>query len=675
MDFKLNKQQMAAVMDDSPVCLVNANVGSGKTTVLASKVHYLHEEKKTALERMVVLTFTNKAAGEIRDRLNLGEDRRESRFFGTFHSVALTLLKEELPVGELGYDTTFLVMTPEEEAELAMGLIRREKLNIKYKNRLKKRLQRENPCKYGDDLDQLRKLLKDEKKAMNRMTFDDLIENATLLLEAHPMDFDWVIIDEIQDTDDSQLAMIRALVGPETHLFAVGDPNQVIYSWRGSRTNVFYRLRQDYPVKEMNLPVSYRSTGTILKAAGYFKTSGEGLNGEKAMGAPIHLHQQYDAFQDADRIAGRIQQLHEEGIAYKDMAVFYRLQNQSEVFEHVFRKEDIPYTVSVKKTVGDLPVLDFVVKLLKFAADPEDTGAGMAILRSKAYGMGLTEKKAEKRLKEELTPEEGQLMLDFGSSPKEDLLNLAVKLTERIGDRIPEAEEIYDLLQMDKVLKPNSASYKEDRQRVMTFFKGICRDMLDRRLPFAQNLREVLNQAALCGIGYVDEAYEEASDSVRLMTLHASKGLEFTVVFMTGANTGLMPLTGSGTDEDEERRLFFVGMTRARDLLELSYYTNPGQANIQPGPGKFIRSIPPKLLEGGEKDRGIANLQMLKREVQAEIKKKTPAKEEAKARCIRHEKYGVGEITSEDEMMLTARFEGYGEKTFIKAFTAIEYLS
>ena len=209
--MELNKYQKEAVLDDSNVCLVRANVGSGKTTVLIEKIRYLYSQKQVPMEKMIVLTFTNKAAAEIQERLQNSEIRM-----------------------------------PEEEMELAEELISREKLKIKYKNRLQKRLELSlgrgtgKVKDYKDDFQNLVKLLKEEKKKQNKMSYTDLLKNCIFLLEKHPgiVCPEWIIIDEVQDCDELQLEMIKQLKKPETRLFAVGDPNQVIYSWRGSVFNI-----------------------------------------------------------------------------------------------------------------------------------------------------------------------------------------------------------------------------------------------------------------------------------------------------------------------------------------------------------------------------------------------------------------------------------------------------
>ena len=541
---KLNEEQREAVLDESPVCIVNANVGSGKTTVLTVKVRYLHERKGTAYEDMLVLTFTNKAADEIRERLGIEKAceaepvPKETAGFGTFHSVAMMLLKEKLPLEKVGYAPDFTIIEPEEELELANELTKMHRLKIKYPQRLAKRLdqatamnveEREGIAgrkvdKYGDDIWQLTDLLQQEKRQRNQMSFNDLILNAVRLLEQFTYHPDWIIIDEVQDCDSLQLRMIEALKGTRTRLFAVGDPNQVIYSFRGSDLNVCYLLVHKYQARELTLSVNYRSSRAILDAARYFKQCGSRLQPSREGGERIVIRKHYDPMAEAYYLAARIRQLIADGIPGAEIAIFYRLQEQAELLRDVFAREGLPI------------------------------------------------------------------------------------------------------------------------------------------------------------------------EELQLMTLHASKGLEFSVVFIIGVNNGLIPLIGSRQEEEEERRLFFVGMTRARDRLELSWYVHPGYPKVQPGEGRFLQMIPPALVVREGEETQKTDLQELRRRILDARQQKAeqpidmteqqdaenqPNEAEANPKStpqVRHAKYGIGTVIREDETTIEVAFEGYGNKEFLKAFTLLERL-
>ena len=693
--MQLNRYQQEAVLDESNACLVNANVGSGKTTVLIEKIRYLHEEKQVPFSEMCVLTFTNKAAGEIRERMGCQYD-----LFGTFHGVALRMLQEHLPVEELGYQSGFQVMTPEEELEMALQLTGEHGLKIKYKNRMKKRLDQEErtdgrKVRYQDDWTQLMELLKAEKRKQNKMTYRELLQNATQLLQSHPekLALRWIIIDEVQDCDHLQMAFLEQLKRPETHLFAVGDPNQVIYSWRGSVFQIFPLLRMKYQARELSLPVNYRSTGTILEAAKRFLQNGAPLEGCREQGQKIVIKKHYDSFQEADYLAGRIRKLHQQGIAYGEIGIFYRLQSQSEILEKTLQRYGIPCQVSVKKSMQEIPVLHWLFYVLKSVCYPEDEASLMQALCDKQYGEGWTQKKAAKEL-EKARMEEREAGLRKNSNLLERILCLQEEDTDAKKTENWK-ETLLAQLHLEEQILPTSASYQKDMNDVKQML-----DSLERMDIQNQGLGACLNQLALSGM-QLDEQEAEQSDAVKLMTLHASKGLEFDYVFLIGVNYGLIPLLSGGMEsEEEERRLFFVGMTRAKEYLELSYYTSPDGPRVMPGPGRFLRFLPERLVEAPEdfreqrRDRGSAqaHLQDIKKQIeQARQKENVQVTESApmeqvgsresvavdttaRSRRVRHVKYGIGEIVEEKEMQIVVEFPDYGKKEFIRQFAPLEYL-
>ena len=615
-NIQLNQYQQEAVQDESNACLVNANVGSGKTTVLIEKIRFLHMEKKIAFQDMFVLTFTNKAAGEIQERLReqrLASEKEEMPFFGTFHAVALNLLQKYLPVEELGYRDGFQIMTPEEELEMALQLITEHDLKIKYKNRMKKRLDQERDSgekrvRYQDDWEELMTLMVAEKHRQNQMTYADLLSNATELLKRHPetIQAQWVIIDEVQDCDHSQMLFLEQLKKPETHLFAVGDPNQVIYSWRGSVFQIFPLLRMKYQARELSLPVNYRSTGTILEASRRFLQNGSQLEGCREAGQKIVIKNHYDPFQEADYLAGKIRKLHEQGIPYREIAVFYRLQSQSEILEKTFTRENIPCEVSVKKSMQEIPVLAWIFHVLKSALYPENKTDLLLAICDKQYGEGWTQKRAEKELaktEENQMPEEQdreKLPLYWRIQSLEKSLPECTSVQKMTGI-------LPDLLALQMQILPTSAAYKEEMEQVQKVLEILCREIcrISEKKPDEEISRQewitaaknCLNDIALAGMRIEDEK-DSQTDTVKFMTLHASKGLEFSHVFLIGVNNGLIPLLSGGMEsEEEERRLFFVGMTRAKEYLELSWYTSPDGPRVMPGPGRFLRFLPDRLVE------------------------------------------------------------------------------
>ena len=728
---RLNEYQKAAVFDESNACLVNANVGSGKTTVLITKVMYLHYEKQIPYEQMVVLTFTNKAADEIKERLYaLEPEITEEQLwgFGTFHSVCLTMLKKMLPVENLGYTKEFMVMDPDEELEMAEQLILTYQLKIKYKNRLKKRLEQKN-SKYQDDIEKLKALLKEEKRRQDKMTFDELLDNTCKLVKMSAeieevskknanlqdnentgmQDISWIIVDEVQDSDEKQLEFIDCLKKTQTCFFAVGDPNQVIYSWRGSAFHIFYQLKTKYQATELTLPVNYRSSSEILAVARCFMQQGDTLQGGRENGDKIQIRNMYDPFQEADYLAGRIRELHASGLPYREIAVFYRLQNQSEIFEHVFEKEGIPFEVSLKKTVKDIPVLDWLIRVLRFSVNPKDKSSGIAVLADKKYGDGMSVKEAEKTINilSETRKTQTEILKSENAKSGSDICEKMLEFSKVYASKqVALPEDLWSYFSLENHLHPTTASYVEDRTYVMDFLERMTIYQKEQQKNVVEGFSEFLNMASLYGMNILKKEIHNENDTVKLMTLHASKGLEFSHVFITGVNYGLIPLqTKSFEEEEEEQRLFFVGITRAKEHLELSYYTSPGQYRAAPGPSRYLRMIPGNLIEGQEKDResSATHLQDLKRQILAERANqsehielqeagKIPGGKNPSAntgtknisvgneavttqkRRVRHPKYGTGSVVREDDMMITVDFDDYGEKELMKMFGGLEEL-
>ena len=715
--YRLNEYQKTAVLDESPACVVNANVGSGKTTVLIGKILYLHLDRNVPLEKMTVLTFTNKAADEIVERLrkikpDIAPDQVQG--FGTFHSVALRMLKNSLPVEEAGWTKEFTVMDPDEETDLAMMIIQEHGLKVKYKNRLKKRLEQEYQnwlagkaeSRYRDDLYRLYPLLAEEKKRQNKMSFADLLRVSTELLrlknaepggEHSEEDSDrsggpaWILVDEVQDSDAMQIEFLEAMresgKGEPAKIFAVGDPNQVIYSWRGTGDNMFYLIKHRFGAKELTLPVNYRSNASILAAANRFLQFGNRIQGIREEEQRITVRNHYDPFQEAEYLAEKIQTLHRNGKSYREIAVFYRLQSQSGILEKVFDRYGIPYELSVKKTLKDIPVLNWLVKVLRVSVNPADTQMAAEVLADPEYG--------------------------------EESMHLRMtEFSEETGKRESvSAGELFAYFGLREALHPSSAGYQENERLVMDFLEKMCascnKEMESGQGNLTAAVREFINSSALYGMktdagekapgdisecegagSEPDEKDREASpDRVNLMTLHASKGLEFDTVFIIGVNQGMIPLRCKNFEqEEEERRLFFVGITRAENNLELSWYTNPGEPGAVGEPSRYLRMIPEQLLnrEGsgktesersGESEGGDgrkSDLHQLRKQVQEQIRLKRESvqkkEKEPKVIRVRHRKYGEGILISEDDMMIEAEFRGYGRKKFLKAFGEVEVL-
>lgn len=664
---KLNNEQKRAVLDASQVCMVNASVGSGKTTVLTNKVLYILDELNVPTKDLVVLTFTNKAANEIKERVNaLFTNDIEMKYFGTFHSVAMKLLKEELKVEELGFTTNFTIITPEEEAELANEIIEENSLNIKYRKKIIIRLEKYEYgilnyglMKKNDDIDLLVKLLKKRKIKENQLSFADLLYFSIEQLNKGYYKAKWVVVDEFQDCDVHQLDFINALTDKNTHIFVVGDPNQVIYSWRGGNCNVFDEFKNKYSCKELSLPINYRSTASILDVAKVFLKKDCELEGVRDIGNKIIVNNHYDAFQEAQYLAEQIKnKVTDNELQYKDIAILYRMQKQSEIIEQVFTKNKIPFEVSLKKTVNDIPVLRWFIKLLKYSINNNDSVSYYAVFCDNEFGPNMSKTLARRNLD---NIEKNELKIkceNFKSFLVENEINI---------------KNLYDYYELDKYIYPSSSTFEENKKHIIKFVDEIDKFSRENNLTGFDCIINFLNSSSLYGINLLNEQVNLSSNSVKLMTLHASKGLEFKQVYIIGVNWGLIPMICKNDEEEaEEKRLFFVGITRAKDNLEMSYYTNTSN-EIFPGPSRYITMIPRNLIVNADNFiEHTSNMQSLKRNL---FENKHDGNDEiinGDKELYIHNKYGIGEKILEDANIITINFKGYGEKSFFKIFNEVK---
>lgn len=697
----LNINQQTAVRNEDRACLVNAQVGSGKTTVLIAKICFLHQFRNVSLSDMVVLTFTNKAANEIKERLKSADASitdDDLAFFGTFHSVAMKMLKTLAPLEKINYSADFAVMDADEKIDMANAIINSQHLKIKYLGKIGKRMEEAEKgnyffgqMKYPDDIQTLLKLYAQEKQTQDKMDFDDLIKNITQLLPEITYRPKWIIIDEFQDTDDRQIAFIHALASKDTKLFVVGDQNQIIYSWRGSDQRIFDRFSSEYDAKQLSLPENYRSCTSILDVAKCFLKKGSELNGIRDPGNKIKIKEYYNSFSEAQYIAASIKAKVTEGMNYGDIAVFYRLQRQSQILENEFRNERIPFEVSLKKTIKDIPVLKWVILLLRASVNPHDIESAIAVLSNDNYGEHLSKNVARRLVKASRDTKGNSAITSVSNAhndvdenivnDEESLLLLRVNGFEEWCKKSNSVEDIYNYYAFDRYINPTSASFRPDRDSIIALLKKIEDYVKAKKLDLYNGVKDFVNSSALYGIDVLSEDVRSDTNTVKLMTLHAAKGLEFNQVYIVGVNDGLIPLYAKNDDaRQEERRLFFVGITRAKDFLELSYYTSPDERQVRSGPSRYIRLIPQCLRDMDGFRRREGDLQKFRHKIQKSkatqnisIKKEPQIDTITSARrSVTHPRYGLGVVVKENDIMITVAFDRYGEKEFLKAFSELK---
>jgi DNA helicase-2/ATP-dependent DNA helicase PcrA len=572
------------------------------------------------------------------------------RYFGTFHSLARKLLDDYLPLEQIGYKKGFTILDESDHVDYISQLIARKNLNIKYKNKIVKRLQKyrnENQILYGsmrteDDIVSLTKLLNKQKAKDNVMSFDDLIDNCVFLLNKNPnlSLCDFILNDEFQDSDERQVELIKLLTDTQTGIFAVGDTNQSIYAWRGSDPAIFNKFQKETNAYTVPLLINYRSKTNILEVAKMFLEDDfqEDIIGSRGNGNPITIKKHYNSFNEALYLADRIKKIVKEGDKYKDIGIFYRKQCMSQNFEQVFDEQGIPYEKSLRKNIRDIPILHWFICLLKASINPDDT-----------YSFNSA------------------LLIDNATLNSDtELLN---KIRNFTNTNV-EIEGLYDYFNLDKYLKPNSADYEKNKEYIYKFMDKFLAYRKTTTLQKNDFIHEFVNNAALYGAQIVDERLNMDKDSVKLMTIHAAKGLEFKYVFISGANDGTLPILNRDYDfNQEEKRLFFVGVTRAKDELEISYHTAPNQNGgyTISSPSRFIEMIPKHLIKIADEEAETVDIDNL-------VKKIRNRSEKKERRKIKHHKYGIGKLISNENGILTVEFENYGEKKFMEALENFDYL-
>lgn len=679
---KLNEFQKKAILNNEKSLLLNATVGSGKTTVLINKILYLHLIKNIPLNNMLVLTFTNKAAEEIKTRFEeygIHYNYKDTYYFGTFHSVAKKILEKEESLKVINYKKDFTIIDTDDMEEMLIRLAYSNNFDIKYKNRIIKRIEQfkmRKPIlankKYDDNINELLEVYKKEKLQNNQMDFDDLIDHCVHALKHINTDFvKYIIIDEFQDCNTIQLEMIECLI-KNANVFAVGDPNQIIYSWRGSIHNIFEDFKNKTKAKVLSLPINYRSSLTILDAAKTFLNKAIDLNGIRDTGNKIIISEHNNDFLEANYLADRINEIINSGAKYNEIAILYRKQNQSKVFQDIFDNQNIPFEVSVRKSISDIPVLYWFIRLLKVCINILNKHDFIKILIDNRYGITKNLKDATDLINSNVKK----------SSKKTALINSIIEF--RNSDI--KVLDLYNYFKIDTIIKPIASEYKENKAIILKFLSNLDEYITLNNYTVFDGIKEYLSSSALYGAQIIEEKINMAKNSVKLMTIHSSKGLEFKYVFIVGANEGILPLVKRNSPDyteeyNEEKRLFFVGITRAKDMLEITYQLNTSDFGAYGIPSEFIEMIPSHL-KISNKIKKTPNKKIIN-SIASKISENRKSKKEndnSKNKTniteikVKHNKYGLGVITVCKDGYITVKFDKYGEKSFMEDAQQLEYI-
>ncbi len=603
----LNPQQNEAVRHGSGPLLVVAGAGSGKTRVIVHRIAHLISHHNVHPANILAVTFTNKAAGEMRARLErmLGPRARDL-LIATFHSTCLRILRRH-PL-EVGYGPNFRVFDEADSLQLVKGCLKEldiaEKL-IQPGSALDQIYRAKDRCHGADEYRAFAGNFWQEKMAdvfdlyqrrmleMQAMDFGDLIRLAVLLFEknedilgSYRRRFQYVLVDEYQDTNHAQYRFIEMLVRDHKNICVVGDEDQSIYRWRGADISNILRFEKDFSgATVIRLEQNYRSTKTIIDAAGAVIANNAArkpktLWTDNAKGVPIEVFASASERGEAELIAEKIGEMRKGGRSLNDIAIFYRTNAQSRPFEDVFMEAGVPHRIFGGFRFYERKEIKDALAYLRVIAEQRDDVSLMRIINVPPRGIGKETISAIRDLAAARSLPFFEAIREFASSPAARPA-VAKKLTlfcDMIEDLNKDAltrslpELLQDILERsgyvgDLTLK-KSVESEERLENINELVAAVEEFDAD---PDTPALTQFLDQVAL--VSDLD-GMKEGDDAVTLMTLHLAKGLEFPVVFMAGMEEGLFPHARSLEDPDEleeERRLCYVGMTRAKEKLAMSH--------------------------------------------------------------------------------------------------------
>lgn len=636
----LNPEQADAVTCTEGPLLILAGAGSGKTRVLTHRIAFLIKEKGVPPESILAITFTNKAAGEMKERLEqmIGPVVAQM-WVSTFHSACVRMLRRDADI--LGYKRTFTIYDASDQRTLLKEILKELSMDEKKfpvrsiqstisraKNQLytPEMFDREASGFYDTKVAQVYYRYQENLKKNNGMDFDDLLMQAVILLSKstqvlnfYQNRFQYVLVDEYQDTNHAQYMFVKLLTENHRNLCVVGDDDQSIYGWRGADLNNILDFEKDYPeAKVIKLEQNYRSTKNILQAANQVISYNRGRKGkalwtENLEGEKVTIYFALSERAEADFIAEEIRKIQsEENRSLDDFAVFYRTNAQSRVIEECFMRYGLPYNIVGTLRFYDRREIKDLIAYLRVLVNPADTLSMTRVINVPRRGIGQVSWARLQGYAEQQGITVSQALLEVDKIPKLGRVKGAAlelgQMLETLGqqqDKVTVTKTVMDVLSMTGYLAELEEEKTEEaymRIENIQEFLSVTQEY-DRDNPDA-HLTGFLENIAL--IAEID-TYAEGGGSVVLMTLHTAKGLEFPVVFVSGLEEGVFPHSRSLSSEpetEEERRLFYVGMTRAREKLYLTHtmqrtlYGN----TVANEPSRFLGEIPEDYVEKKEQE-------------------------------------------------------------------------
>ena len=692
----LNDRQCEAVKHTEGPLLITAGAGSGKTKVLTCRIAHLLE-LGVAPYRILAITFTNKAAKEMKERVtNLVGAQADSIWLSTFHSFCAKLLRFEVD-GFHGYTRNFTIYDSSDQLVLVKDCLKKLNLDDKQfmprsvlgtissaKNVLMdaKAFAAKASDFYEQKVADVYALYQEKLRENNAVDFDDLLFLAVRLLqekedvrEKYQSRFQYILVDEYQDTNHAQYALTKILAARWRNICVVGDADQSIYAWRGADIRNIIDFTRDYPdAASIKLEQNYRSTKTILHAANAVIDNNESrpkktLWTENPAGNKIIHYQAQTEHDEADYIAGVIYNRHEiSHEPYGDMAILFRTNAQSRVLEEKLMRYAIPYTMVGGTKFYDRKEIKDVLAYLRLLYNPEDSLSLTRIINVPKRNIGATTMEHVAAYAEEQCISLFEALSSTDEIPvtkraRTSLENFAAMIFDLLNDI--EGKDVLSLIEtvikqtgygdmLDKEAEHDPQG--ESRKENVGEFLSVAKDYMDSNPD--GNLQDFLENVAL--VSDVDD-FESSDSKVTLMTLHAAKGLEFPVVFLTGLDEGLFPHSRTLLDPsqvEEERRLAYVGITRAeRQLYVTNATTRTMYGRISAYmPSRFLAEIPPQLMEDYHRKSampqsrttavpGKQRVSILTKPVASSLPKKHAVTDTfAKGDKVRHKIWGIGTV-------------------------------
>lgn len=733
---KLNERQKEAVLATEGPVLVLAGAGSGKTTVLVNRIAYMISEKHIRPWNILAITFTNKAAREMKDRIErLLGDTAKDMWIGTFHSVCVRILRSCIDL--LGYSRDFVIYDTADTKTVMKECLRELDIDEKSfpvrnvlsiisnaKNDLMDAATFENVYKSDYRMSIIAKIYyryQTKLRKNNAVDFDDIILNTVKILSENPDvlskyqdKFQYILVDEYQDTNNSQYLLINLLAQANRNLCVVGDDDQSIYKFRGANIGNILNFEDDYSdVQKITLDQNYRSTQNILDAANSVISNNKGRMGKSLWtsngdGNKVFVYTGTNEYDEARYIARQIKKHFDEQGSFSDCAILYRTNAQSRVIEEMLMRESVPYKVLSGLRFYDRKEIKDIIAYLRVVYNPNDDVSLARIINEpkRKIGNATLEKARNIARKKETSLYDVISHADdypeFKTAIKKllsfsEIIQSLIKLKDTVTIEELTGRILNDTGYMPALVMEDTTESKTRIENLGEFISVITE--FEKNEETGNTLGEFLENISL--VSDID-GYDENEDSAVLMTIHSAKGLEFPIVFLSGLEEGLFPgMRSMESDDDieEERRLCYVAITRAKEQL---YITKTISRTIHgktmpTTASRFFKEIPVEYLEDKTtlqpkvakvmQDLGVRNAAAPKKEVYmtkgfGSSVKSSGSTEYSKFKAgdtVEHRTFGRGEILKAtpcgNDCILEIQFESIGFKRLMAAFAKVKKIN